>query len=172
MQNQIEHELNEGAAQHHTEHAITIETPASVVFEVLTDVEGYVRLFPQTRSVTILEEGDSYQLTRLVVDVKGEDLSWVSRRDLDRERKVIAYRQLETAPLLDNMGGEWRCLPLDERRTQLVITHDFSARRPADGRMTFEEAENTVLGAVDRNSNIELVAVKAEAERRYHRNGR
>ena len=156
-----------GVNEHHTEHAITVDAPSDVVFDVLADVEGYTRLFPQTRSVTILEEDGGYQLTRLVVDVGGEELSWVSRRDLDRDRGLIAYRQLETAPLLSSMGGEWRSLPLDERRTQLVITHDFAARKPVDRELTFEEAEEIVLGAVDRNSQKELVAIKAEAERRY-----
>src|SRR5690349_6874291 len=105
---------------HHTEHAITIDAPRDEVYAVLADVEGYARLFPPTRSVEILEEGDGHQIARLVVDVAGEEQSWVTRRDLDDARRVIAYRQLETAALVGHMGGEWRAFELDERRTQLV----------------------------------------------------
>jgi aromatase len=150
----------------HTEHTVTVNAPAHVVYDVLADVEGYARLFPPTESVTLMESGDSYQIARLVVDVSGERLSWITRRDLDAERRVIAYRQLETAPLVAHMSGEWRALELDESRTQLVLTHDFEARRPADGRCTEQEATKLVQTAVERNSHDDLAAVQREAGRR------
>ena len=156
---------------HHTEHAITIDAPLDEVYDVLADVEGYARLFPPTQAVEILEQGPGYQIARLVVDVAGEIQSWVTRRDLDPERKVIAYRQLETAALVGHMGGEWRAYALDERRTQLVLTHDFVARDPENdgkvaGRFTPEEADGLLRAAVERNSHDDLAAVKDEAERR------
>ena len=156
---------------HHTEHAITIDAPLDEVYDVLADVEGYARLFPPTQSVEILEQGDGYQIARLVVDVSGEIQSWVTRRDLDADRKVIAYRQLETAALVGHMGGEWRAYELDERRTQLVLTHDFVARDAGDdgkvaGRFTPDEAAELLQAAVERNSHDDLAAVKGEAERR------
>jgi aromatase len=150
----------------HTEHTVTVNAPAHVVYDVLADVEGYARLFPPTESVTLMESGDSYQIARLVVDVSGERLSWITRRDLDAERRVIAYRQLETAPLVAHMSGEWRALELDESRTQLVLTHDFEVRRPADGRCTKQEAIKLVQTAVERNSHDDLAAVQREASRR------
>jgi ribosome-associated toxin RatA of RatAB toxin-antitoxin module len=167
MQNQTEKAAL--GVQHHTEHTTTVEAPLSVVFEVLADVEGYVRLFPPTRAVEVLEEDESHQIARLVVEVGGEELSWVTRRDIDRDRGVIAYRQLQTAPLMDNMGGEWRCYPLGEHKTQLVITHDFAAREPAGKNLSLEEADRVVREAVERNSHVDLAAVKEESERRYGR---
>jgi ribosome-associated toxin RatA of RatAB toxin-antitoxin module len=153
-----------GNSMYHTEHTVTVAAHADVVYAVLADVEGYARLFPPTESVTMLEEGDSYQIARLVVDVSGQRQSWVSRRDLDRDHRTIAYRQLENAPMIEYMGGEWRALPLDEDRTQLVITHDFAAR-PTESVPAQEEATKLLAAAVERNSHADLGAVRQEAER-------
>ncbi|MEV4517946.1 aromatase/cyclase [Dactylosporangium sp. NPDC049525] len=152
-------------AMFHTEHTVTVEAPADVVYAVLADIGGYAKLFPPTESSTLLEESDTHQIARLVVDVSGQLQSWVTRRDLDREHRVIAYRQLENAPMIQFMGGEWRALPLDDRRTQLVITHDFAAR-PTDAVPSQEKATELLRAAVDRNSHADLDAVRQEAERR------
>jgi ribosome-associated toxin RatA of RatAB toxin-antitoxin module len=149
----------------HTEHTVTVEAPADVVYAVLEDIEGYADLFPPTQSSTILEESDTHQIARLVVDVSGQVQSWVTRRDLDRDRRVIAYRQLENAPMIQFLGGEWRALPLDDNRTQLVITHDFAARA-TEAVPSQEKATELLRAAVDRNSHADLDAVRNEAERR------
>lgn len=152
-------------AMFHTEHTVTVEAPAEVVYSVLEDIGAYADLFPPTQASTLLEESDTHQIARLVVDVSGQIQSWVTRRDLDHEHRVIAYRQLENAPMIQFMGGEWRALPLDDRRTQLVITHDFAAR--ATAAVPSEEQANELLrAAVDRNSAADLDAVRGEAERR------
>jgi ribosome-associated toxin RatA of RatAB toxin-antitoxin module len=154
----------------HTEHCITIDAPVQTVYEVLADVEGYSNLFPPTQSVTMLEQGPDYQIAKLVVEVSGQIQSWITRRDLDRERGIIRYRQLETAPLVQYMGGEWRCFPFGKEQTQLVITHDFAPREAVDGlvlgKYTSEQVEEMLCGAVERNSATDLAAVKQEAERR------
>jgi acyl carrier protein len=153
---------------HHTEHAISIGASVDTVYDILADLKGYEQLFPPTRSVEILEEGSGYQVGRLVVDVGGRLQSWVTRRELDAERALIRYRQIETAPLVGHMSGEWRCYPLGVSSTQLVLTHDFVVREPRNGRVAglpIEQAEEALNGAVERNSHVDLAAVKAEAER-------
>ncbi|MET8745887.1 aromatase/cyclase [Streptomyces sp. NPDC004728] len=157
--------IGNGPSLFHTEHTMTVEAHADVVYAVLADIEGYARLFPPTESSTLLEETDTHQIARLVVDVSGQLQSWVTRRDLDRERRTIAYRQLENAPMIEFMGGEWRALPLGENRTQLVITHDFAARS-TDAVPSQEKASALLEAAVDRNSHADLDAVRKEAERR------
>ncbi|WP_158852613.1 aromatase/cyclase [Saccharothrix deserti] len=158
-----------GNPMHHTEHTVTVDAPVEVVWPVLVDVEGYARIFPPTEKVTILEESPEHQIARLVVDVNGVIQSWVSRRDIDVNRRVIAYRQLENAPMMGYMGGEWRALPLGDDKTQLVLTHDFKPREPVDGKVagkyTYEEADEMIKAAVERNSVADLGAVKIEAER-------
>jgi aromatase len=159
-----------GNAMFHTEHALTIEAPADVVYAVLADVEGYADLFPPTESATLLEETETHQIARLVVDVSGQIQSWVTRRDLDRERRVIAYRQLENAAMVAFMGGEWRAFPLGEDRTQLVITHDFAAR-PTEAVPSHEQATELLQAAVERNSHADLDAVRKESEKRAQQVG-
>ncbi len=157
-------------ALRHTEHTVTVDAPVDVVWDVLVDVEGYARIFPPTREAKIIEDSETHQIVRLVVDVNGQMQSWVSRRDIDHERHVIAYRQLELAPLIGHMAGEWRAYPLTESRTQLVLTHDFKPKDPVDGKVagkfTYEEADELLQGGVERNSVDDLGAVKSEAERR------
>jgi aromatase len=154
----------------HTEHCVTIDAPIELVYEVLADVVGYANLFPPTQEVVMLDEGPGYQIARLVVEVSGQMQTWTTRRDLDAEYRIIHYQQQETAPLMEAMGGEWRCFPLRAKQTQLVITHDFLPRAAVDGlvlgRFSPAEAEQMVCNAVEHNSVADLNAVKLEAERR------
>lgn len=156
---------------HYTEHTLTIDSPPDLVYEVLADIEGYARLFPPTESAKVLESGDGYEVARLVVDVSGQLQTWVTRREFEPRRRVITYRQLETAALVDEMQGEWRSLDLGDGRTQLVLTHEFRARQAVGdekvaGRFTTEEADALLQQAVERNSHADLGAVKTECERR------
>ncbi|PKW12089.1 Ribosome association toxin PasT (RatA) of the RatAB toxin-antitoxin module [Streptomyces sp. 1222.5] len=161
--------LTKESPMHHTEHTVTVNAPAAIVWDVLVDVEGYARIFPPTEDVKMLEESPEHQIARLTVDVNGEVQSWISRRDIDAGRRVIAYRQLENAPMMGYMGGEWRALPIDEHTTQLVLTHDFKPREPEDGliagKFTYEQADEMIKAAVERNSVADLGAVKDEAEK-------
>jgi ribosome-associated toxin RatA of RatAB toxin-antitoxin module len=160
----------DGRGMDHTEHTVTVQASADVVYDVLADVEGYAKLFPPTESVTMVEESGTHQIARLVVDVSGQRQAWVSRRDLDPQRRVIAYRQLENAPMVAYMGGEWRALPLGENQTQLVITHDFAARSTS-AIPSLDQATELLRAAVERNSHADLAAVRQEAEQRGHTAG-
>ncbi|MCF3145195.1 aromatase/cyclase [Streptomyces platensis] len=154
---------------HHTEHTVTVDAPLDIVWKILVDVEGYARIFPPTQEVVIMEESAQHQIARLTVDVNGAIQSWVSRRDIDATRRVISYRQLEHAPLMGHMGGDWRALPIDGTTTQLVLTHDFKPAEPVDGKVagtyTYEEADEMIKAAVERNSVADLGAVKEQAEK-------
>jgi len=154
----------------HTEHCVTIDAPIQLVYDVLADVEGYATLFPYTQAVTLLESSPDYQIARFQVDVSGKVQSWTSRRDLDNTHRIIYYKQLQTAPLVESMGGEWRCYSLRETQTQLVITHDFAVRAAVDGlvagQFTPEKAEEMLRSAVERNSTTELEVLKQEIGKR------
>lgn len=155
----------------HTEHAITVDAPQPIVWEVLADLERYADLFTATKSSRIIEQDERYQIAEMVVDVSGELQSWTTRRDLDAELGVISYRQLQTAALVEHMGGEWRAFPYGRNRTQLVLTHDFVARQEGDdgkvaGKYSHAEAHDLVANAVDRNSVAHLATMRDEAERR------
>lgn len=156
----------------HTEHTTTVDASQSIVWELLADIESYPSLFSATQSVTIVEGSPEYQLAELVVDVSGELQSWTTRRDLDAALGVIKYRQLQTAPLVQHMGGEWRALPLGPNRTQLVLTHDFAAKQESEdgakvaGKYSSEEAHQLLADAVENNSVAHLAAIRDVCERR------
>jgi ribosome-associated toxin RatA of RatAB toxin-antitoxin module len=155
----------------HTEHTITVDAPRQIVWDVLANIEGYADLFPPTQSSTILEEGHGYQIAKLVVDVSGQVQSWTTRRELDARLGVISYQQLQTAPLVEHMSGEWRIFPFGPSRTQLVLTHDFAARQEdangqVAGKYTHSEAHGLIAAAVQHNSVADLAAVRDESERR------
>jgi ribosome-associated toxin RatA of RatAB toxin-antitoxin module len=149
----------------HAEHTVTIAASIDTVWDLLVDVEGYARFFPPTEKVEIIEEAENVQIARFFVDLNGSISSWVSRRDLDPVHRVIAYRQVETAPIVASMGGEWRAFPLRDSATQLVLTHDFSPRATPDGTVSLAEADTMLRAVVERNSVADLGAVKSEAER-------
>ncbi|RCV50087.1 SRPBCC family protein [Marinitenerispora sediminis] len=155
----------------HTEHATTIDAPVETVWEVVCDVEGYARLFPATLESEIVEEGADYQVVRRVVDVGGQVQAWVSRREIDAANRVVAYHQIDRAPLVDHMGGEWRVYPLRGGRTQLVVTHDYVIRAPEDGliagKFTEEEAAELLRTGIERSGVEDLAAMRGEAERRH-----
>ncbi|WP_067474289.1 SRPBCC family protein [Dietzia timorensis] len=158
----------------HTEHTVTVSAPRDLVWEILVDVENYPNLFEATQSAEIVEKGVTYELVKLEVDVSGKLQAWTSRRDIDSDLGVIAYRQLETAPMVEHMGGEWRVFSLGADRAQLVITHDFAARKADQngmvaGEFTFEQASEMLANAVERNSVAHLGAIKTEAELRSNR---
>jgi aromatase len=158
----------------HAEHAVSVDAALPVVWDVLVDVLKYPEIFPPTQEVSMIEERPGYQLARFVVSVGGEANSWVSRRDIDETRHIIAYEQVEKAPIIDHMGGEWRAFALADNRTQLVLTHDFAVRAPENGlvigRFTAEEADELLKSTIERNSVADLGAVKSEAERRTNVN--
>ncbi|MCX4867423.1 aromatase/cyclase [Streptomyces sp. NBC_00257] len=160
---------------HHAEHTVTVHAPVAVVWDILLDVEGYARIFPPTQDVKLLEESPTHQIARLVVDVNGETNSWISRRDIDADNRVITYRQLEHAPIVGHMGGQWRALPLGDDTTQLVLTHEFRAREAVDGKvagkLTPQEADAALRAVVERNSVADLGAVKTTAEATAPGNG-
>jgi aromatase len=153
---------------YHEEHSVTVAAPIEAVWRVLLDVQRYADIFPPTQRVDMLDEGENYQVVRLFVDISGELASWTSRRDIDPSRHVIAYRQLETAPIVGSMGGEWRASAGSDGRTDLVLTHDFEVRAPIDGKVAGrfdpEVADQMLRATVERNSVADLAAVKQAAE--------
>ncbi|MGW3135059.1 aromatase/cyclase [Streptomyces sp. NPDC001139] len=155
----------------HTEHSVTIDAPVHVVWEIVKDAEGYARIFPPTKKVEILEQSDVHEVIRLLVEVDGNDHTWVSRREIDFPGRVISFHQIEPVPMLSQMGGEWRVFELDGDQTQLVLTHDYALREAVDGLVAGvfapQEAARLVEVGVERNSLADLGAVKTAAETRH-----
>ncbi|WP_167542485.1 SRPBCC family protein [Streptomyces himastatinicus] len=157
---------------HHVEDTVTVAAPVDTVWNVLHDVRSHDRVFGPIHEVVVLESSASHQLVQLTVEVNtGVVHTWVTRRDIDSEARVIAFRQVrDLAPLVSHMGGEWRAFPLGPDRTQLVLTQDYAAREAVNGlvaeKFTPEETEKVLHGVAQRNAVTELESVKAECESR------
>ncbi|MEU5884562.1 aromatase/cyclase [Spirillospora sp. NPDC047279] len=144
-----------------TEHEITVSAPAETIFALIADVGAWPRLFPPTVHVEHVERGETEELIRIWATANGEAKTWTSRRVLDRAGRRITFRQERSQPPLAAMGGEWSIEEAPGGTARVVLKHDF---RPLDDT---PEKVSWITRAVDTNSEKELAALKAAAERQH-----
>lgn len=143
---------------HHTEHRTTVAAPAEVVFGLVEDVTAWPATFPPCVHVEHLERGDRHERIQIWATANGAVKGWTSRRELDRDRLRISFRQEVSQHPVAAMGGEWIIEPRDDGTTLVRLTHDFQA--------VGDERENVdwITTAVDTNSDKELAALRSAAE--------
>jgi ribosome-associated toxin RatA of RatAB toxin-antitoxin module len=147
-------------ATYHTKHDITVEAAADTVFGLVADVAGWPQVFGPTVHVDLLRDEAGEQLLRIWALANGEVRDWTSRRTMDRAAGTIAFHQVVSSPPVASMGGKWIVEQLgDGERCSVTLTHDFEAIADDPDAVAF------IQQAVDRNSNAELAALKAAAER-------
>ncbi|MEU0991315.1 aromatase/cyclase [Streptomyces sp. NPDC005953] len=147
---------------HHTEHRITVNAPADVVFALIEDVTGWPETFPPCVHVDAERDGDRERI-RIWATAGGEVKGWTSLRELDRERLRVRFRQEVSAPPVAAMGGEWVIETDPSGATLVRLLHDFRAIGDDPAKVEW------VQQAVDRNSGQELAALRAAAELRTQR---
>jgi aromatase len=84
----------------HTENSITVDAPLDLVWDMTNDIENWPQLFSEYASLEVLSrEGDTttFRLT-MHPDENGKVWSWVSERIVDRERRTVRARRVETGP--------------------------------------------------------------------------
>ncbi|MFF4743732.1 MULTISPECIES: aromatase/cyclase [unclassified Streptomyces] len=139
-------------------HSVTVKAPAEAVFALIADVERWPYVFPPTVHAERLELTGSDERIRLWALANGEVKTWTSRRNLDRDRLSVRFRQEITQPPVAAMGGEWVLEPRSERETLVVLHHDY--RAVGDD----PEGLRWIRQAVDRNSRAELDRLRGAAE--------
>lgn len=144
-----------------TEHEVTISAPPEAVFGLIADISSWPRVFPPSVHLEYIERGERSERIRVWATANGAVKSWVSRRDLDRERLSIRFRQEVSQPPVAGMGGEWVLRPLPGGRTRTRLRHDFQALGDTEKNVSW------IRRAIDRNSGQELAALKSTAERRH-----
>jgi len=156
---------------HHLRHTVTINAPIADVWQILLDVESWVRLFPSTTAARVTESSPTHQIVAITTEVAGTSQSWVSRRDIDEPGRVIGYRQVETAPMVARMAGQWHARAASETTTELTLTHDFEPATPVVGALpgvSVTEDPGSVLDpALELLASAQLAAIRAEAERAH-----
>jgi aromatase len=139
---------------HYTEHDIEITAGHDRVYGLIAEVTRWPLLFPPCVHVEIIDCGPGTDRFRIWA-VAGETVrSWTSRRRLDETARRIDFDQENSKPPLAAMGGHWRI-----ESSRLVLAHHWALRDPTP------EIERWVTGALDRNSDSEIAAVKNWAER-------
>jgi aromatase len=142
---------------HYTDHHVTVNAPADVVFGLLADVRRWPQFFEPTIHAEQLEYRSGQERIQLWATANGEVRRWTSRRHLDAGALRIRFTQEQPRPPLESMGGEWLLKPLGEGQTRVELKHDFTVVDDAPDGVSW------VTRAVDQNSTKELAAVSEVA---------
>ena len=146
------------SAVQHTEHEITVSAPADRVYALIADVQKWPQLFGPTIHAEQVElDGQSEQI-RIWATANETAKTWTSRRRLDPAARTIEFRQERSQHPVGGMGGTWAIEPLADAECNVRLSHDYFAATadPAD--------LDWIAKAVDRNSTVELQALKSAAE--------
>jgi aromatase len=140
------------------EHEITVAAPAKQVYQLIADVQNWPQLFAPTVHVEHEERGERTEVIRIWATANGTAKTWTSRRELDPAGLRIDFRQQVSQPPVGGMGGAWLVEPLSEDTSRVRLRHDYfpATDDPADLAWIDQ--------AVDRNSHVELAALKDNAE--------
>lgn len=143
----------EGGKLHHTEHSLTVDATAQVLYDLVADVSRWPVVFKPSVHVRHLERRGRQERFQLWALVHGEVHTWTSRRCLNPQRLHIAFEQEVSQPPVASMAGEWRFRPLTGGRTEVVLRHRF----------TVVEEDAATVGwieqALHQNSTGELAAL-------------
>lgn len=146
------------AGKKEVEHRITVRAPADEVYRLVADVTGWPTVFPPTVHVEQRDLGGGAEQIRLWATANGEIKTWTSRRLLDPLARRVEFRQEKSQPPVAEMGGTWIIEPLSASESSVRLLHDYSAVGDDAGALEWIER------AVDRNSGLELAALKEKAE--------
>jgi aromatase len=140
------------------EHEVKVDAPATAVYGLIADVANWPQLFPPTVYVDHVERGGAEERIRIWATANGEAKNWTSRRVLDPAARRIEFRQEVSAPPVAAMGGTWIVEPIAESACRVRLLHSYRAVDDRADHLAWIDQ------AVDRNSNSELAALKANAE--------
>ncbi|MEK0099992.1 SRPBCC family protein [Streptomyces sp. NPDC056002] len=145
----------------HTENSVTIDAPLDLVWDITNDIENWPQLFSEYASLEVLSrEGDTttFRLT-MHPDDNGKVWSWVSERTVDRAKRTVRARRVETGPFA-HMDIRWDYTETPEG-TRMDWVQDFAMKPEApvdDAWMTDNINRNSVTQMGLIRDRIERVA--------------
>ncbi|HEY0640185.1 MAG TPA: SRPBCC family protein [Pseudonocardiaceae bacterium] len=142
--------------RHAVERTITVDAPATVVYDLIRDVGRWPHTFGGTVHAERVRLDSTDERLRQWELVDGQVRTSTSRRWLDPVALRVRFRQETMPDPLLTLGGEWQLVPLPNGSTWVVLLRDF---RVAD-----DAAAAAVRETVDRAGVAELVALKSAAE--------
>ncbi|TCK22091.1 aromatase/cyclase [Pseudonocardia endophytica] len=148
-----------------TEHEVLVDAPPVDVYRIVVDVERWPEIFHPTVHVEVVEretgpDGSARsERIRIWATANGTAKTWTSRRTLDPDARRITFRQEVSQPPVGGMGGAWIVEDAGGGRSRVRLLHDYHAAGddPADLQWIDQ--------AVDRNSRVELEALRSHLER-------
>ncbi|MET0134594.1 MAG: aromatase/cyclase [Kibdelosporangium sp.] len=140
------------------EHEITIAAPAKDIYQLIADVQSWPQLFAPTVHAEYVSKAERTELIRIWATANGTAKTWTSRRALDPGALRIDFRQEVSQPPVGGMGGIWLIEPLSDNNSRVRLRHDYHAATDDPADLAWIDQ------AVDRNSHVELKALKDNAE--------
>lgn len=143
----------------HTENSITIDAPLDLVWDITNAIENWPQLFSEYASLEVLSRDGDTTKFRLTMhpDENGKVWSWVSERTVDRARRTVRARRVETGPF-DHMNIRWEYEETPEG-THMHWVQDFAMKPEApvdDAWMT----DN-----INRNSRVQMELIRDRIEK-------
>lgn len=153
----------------HTENEIVIAAPPALTWELTNDVERWTELFTQYASVEVLERDGDTTAVRLTLhpDQNGYSPTWVARRTLDHEARVVMAHREETR-MFDRMHVCWEYTETADGHTRMRWTQDFELKPTAgvdEAAMTAHINENTCTQMAHIREKVEAHAAKLPQQR-------
>lgn len=150
---------HDAATSRSAEHVTELAAPAERAYALIEDVRRWPLLFSPCIHAQELEHTGTSQRIRLWAVVGSEVRSWTSLRALDRAALRIDFRQETPAAPLTGMSGHWQFEDTPYAGPgQLVLGHRWTTEGDPG-------AADRIAVALDANSNAEIAAVRAWAER-------
>lgn len=148
---------------HVLQHQIEVNASAERAYELCLHVERWPEIFPPCKGTQVIEQTERYQLIKISALTNGQMMSWLSRRALHPETRVITFQQVRPAPLLNHLEGTWRFFQL-KSGALIVLEHRFAIKEQVAGLLegisTPAEALTFMESSVNGNSKLELLAIK------------
>ncbi|MCX4987168.1 MULTISPECIES: SRPBCC family protein [unclassified Streptomyces] len=145
----------------HTDNSITIDAPLDLVWDITNDIENWPQLFSEYASLEVLSRDGDTTTFRLTMhpDDNGKVWSWVSQRTVDRARRTVRARRVETGPFAHmNIRWEYEETPAG---THMRWVQDFAMKPEApvdDAWMTDNINRNSVTQMALIRDRIEQAA--------------
>lgn len=151
-----------------TSHSIICETPASNVYNVISDVSHWPKIFDACISAVSQPRVDNTQRIRIEALQSGHVVSWDTQRSyFDNSFRIDFFLPI-SMPFTKKMSGQWRVIPLDQQRCLLNVTRHFELLDEVTGIRddvtTREQAEALINRFIDENAAGEMLAIKSFVE--------
>lgn len=151
-----------------TQHSISVACSPSRAFEAGLRVEQWPEIFPPCIAAEVLLETHDEQRIALTARANDSLLKWESTRQIDREKRTIAFVQSRPSPLVAYMNGCWKFEKSDEG-TYVSLYHEYEIKDEVAGHVpgvaSHEDAARFMELAVEDNSRRELEALRKHLER-------